>query len=175
MVQILSTVTLILATATSITAQRAGEDDYPASVDASSYVSEIYAPSPIPTQIPASKVTKLASELYSLEKSFVSNKANPSVHDAVASAITHAPNPTEVAASIDASGYAYHAITTNEWYQDHVDKKAKKIISEYNSKWDSIVASVLEVSTNAAPAPVCTGAVQVAVAAGAAMGVMAMM
>jgi len=58
-------------------------------------------------------------------------------------------------------------------YQDNVDKKAKKIVSEYNSKWDSVMASVLQINTNAAPPPVCTGAA--VAAAGAAMGVMAML
>ncbi|KAK4165549.1 hypothetical protein QBC43DRAFT_315448 [Cladorrhinum sp. PSN259] len=171
MVHILSALGLLLATATSVTAQAA--TSYPASVDASSYISEVWSPSPFPTQIPASKVTKLASELYKLEKSFASNKEYTSVHTAIAGAITHAPNPANVQASIEASGYQYKAITTNNWYQDHVDKKAKKIVSEYNSKWDSVMASVLEVSTNAAPAPACTGAV--VVAAGAAIGAMAML
>lgn len=116
MVQILSTLALVLATATSAVAQVAGVTSYPASVDASQYISEVWSPSPFPTQLPSSVITKLASELYKVEKSFISNKANPSVHSAIASAITHAPNPTKVAASIQASGYEYHAITTNAWY-----------------------------------------------------------
>lgn len=58
-------------------------------------------------------------------------------------------------------------------YQDNVPKDAKKIVSEYNSKWDSVMASVLQISTNAAPLPVCTGAA--VAAAGAAMGVMAVL
>src|SRR5690349_1584712 len=73
MVQILSTLAIALAAATSANAQVAGYTSYPASVDASSYISEVWAPSPFPTQLPASVITTLASDLYSVEKSFISN------------------------------------------------------------------------------------------------------
>lgn len=120
---------LALATATAVHAQQNTYTTFPDKVaDVTSFVSDIYSPSPIPTAV-TPYISPLATGLFSVVKSFNENTKYESVHSAIASAITHAPNPDAVYESVDASGYKYGEITTNEWY----GKKPVSNLEEYDT------------------------------------------
>lgn len=168
----------LLATAAGLNAQLTFPDTtVPLSVDATSYLSLYYSPSPIPTQITGAVATSLASGLYSVDLSFASDpKGAASVNSDIWSAAAKATDAAQVTASFEKSGWYYDQITTAAWYKDNMPDGAKSEVSEYVSMKNSVFDKVLSVTTTKSDngaAPACTGMAMAA--AGVAVGVAALL
>lgn len=107
-----------LALATGVAAQNTPavtRTPLPSSVDASSFISDLYKPTPVPTGLSGPKVTEMASSLYSLYLSWENNPGVTSVYEAIGSAASRASDPA-VISSLTATRLNWDTITTNAWY-----------------------------------------------------------
>lgn len=162
--------TSMVAAADSTTAT---DTSMPTSVDAASYISEVWSGETAgPTWATGKYVTTLASALYSAETSFYQADQYPSIYSAIYSAASK--GDSEAAASLSKSGWDWGSITTNAWYTENVPGALQTAVAKYDEAWDSIINSVYAeaVSTtgskNAAAAPKCTGMAVAGVVAGVA-------
>ncbi|KAK3381188.1 hypothetical protein B0H63DRAFT_450554 [Podospora didyma] len=150
----------------------------PTSVDAESYVSKLYSPSPPPAGVTGAKLTSLASALYPLQTSWAAHPMITSDRAALASAASRAADPTS-AASIVSDIHDWKAIREHDWYKEFVPCEVKSDIDAYNSAWESAAEKILgtpkPTSTNGAHSAACTGMAMAAAAAGVALGVVANM
>ncbi|KAK0744748.1 hypothetical protein B0T21DRAFT_358311 [Apiosordaria backusii] len=127
---------------------------WPTSVDANEFVSAIYSPSPIPSEV-SPFITPLATTLYSVQSSFVHDDKFPSVTSDIISAVTHAPNPVSAMQAMLTGDWQWKEVVTQEWYDKNVPKDSKEFVSQYLEKWDKAAEEVVKKS--AAPRGVSTG------------------
>jgi hypothetical protein len=157
----------------------------PLSVNPTSYLSSEYGynGSPIPTHLSGAALTSIASELYSVELSFVTDpNGAASVNRAIWSAAAKATDASRITASFEASGWDYVKIATEDWYKRNMPAAAKSEASEFLSLRNSVFdkADALATKTTqsgnhgaAGAVPACTG--MAIAAAGVVAGVAAMM
>lgn len=169
----LSGISLATATATTVPLT-----DMPTSVDATSFLSAVWSgQTATPTWATGEYATTLASALYSLETSFVLASDYSSIIQAIWSA-AEKDGGEKVTQSLDKSGWAWDAITTNAWYTKNVPDALQTRVAGYDSVWDDTVESVYSEVTaaaatttgtkNGAPAAKCTGMAVAGVMAGVA-------
>ncbi|KAK4642776.1 hypothetical protein QC761_400565 [Podospora bellae-mahoneyi] len=127
----------------------------PTSIDANQFVSEVYSPSPVPSEV-SPFITPLATTWYKVQSSFMHDPRYPSLTSDIVSAITHAPDAeASLQAMLTGGEWNWNQVMTQSWYDNHVPKDSKEFVSQYLEAWDKAAEEVTK--SGAAPRGMGTG------------------